>query len=335
MTHPVTEPIVLRGVKPPEKHTEGSEVLVVKSSSVFAAAFLAVGLVLSAQASEMSIEPGDVLSIVVQGQEAYTKVVTVNSKGMIDYPYMNNVPVTGMSTGALQEFLTYKLVAVVSRPVVLVSIPEAYLIAVSVLGQVNNPGVVQLSTQSSVQEAIQKAGGGTAMARLDGIKIVREVEGNIRTQIVNLQEFMATGDPNLLYPLRDGDKIIVPGTIQGNRVNIMGAVATPGFYYIFENVKLLDVITKAGGFTANAKKNQVWIVSTASGETIRRAVNVDKFFKKGDANSNPEIYAGDSVFIPEKAEAVLSWEGFIAYARDITQLLIVYLTVVRIERETS
>lgn len=306
-----------------------------KVLSACATVLFAVVFVTSVRASELSIEPGDVLAITVQGQEQFTKTVTVNSKGMIDYPYMNNVPVTGMSTGALQEFLTYKLASVVSRPVVFVRIPEAYLIAVSVLGQVNNPGVVQLSTESSVQEAIQKAGGGTAMARLDGIKIVREVEGNIRTQIVNLQEFMATGDPNLLYPLRDRDKIIVPGTIQGNRVNVMGAVATPGFYYIFENVKLLDVITKAGGFTANAKKNQVWIVSTASGETIRRAVNVDKFFKKGDANSNPEIYAGDSVFVPEKAEAVLSWEGFIAYARDITQLLIVYLTIVRIERETS
>ncbi len=306
-----------------------------KSFSPFVAAFLAAALVGLGGASEMSIEPGDVLAITVQGQDAYTKVVTVNSKGMIDYPYMNNIPVTGMSTGALQEFITYKLASVIPRPVVHVRIPEAYLITVSVLGQVNNPGVVQLSTQSSVQEAIQKAGGGTAMARLDGIKIVREVEGNIRTQIVNLQEFLATGDPNLLYPLRDGDKIIVPGTIQGNRVNVMGAVANPGFYYVFENVRLLDVITRAGGFTPNAKKNQVWIVSNASGETIRRAVNVDKYFKKGDANSNPEIYAGDSIFVPEKAEAVLSWEGFIAYARDITQLLIVYLTIVRIERETS
>lgn len=289
----------------------------------------------AAQAGELSIQPGDVLAITVQGYEQYTKTVTVNSKGMIDYPFMSNIPVTGMSTTQLEEMLTYKLAAVVQRPVVTVRIPEAYMITVSVLGQVNNPGVYQLSTESSVQEAIQKAGGGTAMARLDGIKIVREVEGNIRTQIVNLQEFLATGDPNLLYPLRDKDKIIVPGTIQGNRVNVMGAVANPGFYYVFENVRLLDVITRAGGFTPNAKKNQVWIVSTASGETIRRAVNVDKYFKRGDPNSNPEIYAGDSIFVPEKAEAVLSWEGFIAYARDITQLLIVYLTIVRIERETG
>ncbi|MBN1423074.1 SLBB domain-containing protein [Candidatus Fermentibacteria bacterium] len=303
-----------------------------KALSAFVTVVLAVGLVAHSRASEMSIEPGDVLSITVQGQDAYTRVVTVNSKGMIEYPFMSNVPVSGMSTGQLSEFITYKLASVVPRPVVLISIPQAYMIQVSVLGQVNNPGVVQLSTQSSVQEAIQKAGGGTGMARLDGIKIVREVEGNIRTQIVNLQEFMATGDPNLLYPLRDGDKLIVPGTIQGNRVNIMGAVATPGFYYIFENVRLLDVITRAGGFTPNAKKNQVWIVSTTSGESIRRAVNVDKFFKRGDAESNPEVYAGDSIFVPEKAEAVLSWAGFVQYARDITQLLIIYLTIVQIER---
>jgi protein involved in polysaccharide export with SLBB domain len=286
-------------------------------------------------ASEVSIEIGDVLAIRVQGHEEFTKTVTVNSRGMIDYPFMQNTPVTGMSITALQDFLIYQLAQVVSRPVVLISIPETYLIEVSVLGQVQKPGVIQLSTKSSVQEAIMKAGGGTPMARLDGIKIVREIEGNIRTQIVNLQEFMATGDPNLLFPLRDGDRIIVPGTVQGNRVNIMGAVTTPGFYYIFENVRLLDVVTQAGGFAGNAKRDQVWIVSTASGETIRRSVNVEKFFKKGDPNSNPEIYAGDSIFVPARAEAVLSWEGFISYARDITQLLIVYLTIVRIERETS
>ncbi len=286
-------------------------------------------------ASEMSIEPGDVLAIRVTGHEEFSKVVTVNSRGMIDYPYMQNTPVTGISIGSLQDAITYKLVTVISRPVVFVSIPETYLIEISVLGQVNNPGVIQLSTKSSVQEAIKKAGGGTEMARLDGIKIVREVEGNIRTQIVNLQEFMATGDPNLLYQLRDNDKIIVPGTAKGNRVNIMGGVATPGFYYIFENVRLLDVITKAGGFVPSARKNQVWIVSSASGEAIRRSVDVNKFFKKGDINSNPEIYAGDSIFVPVKAEAVLSWEGFISYARDITQLLIVYLTIVRIEQQTN
>jgi len=317
-------------------HSNGLEVIGVRKLSAHLSIISCI-LVCSIPvfANEMSIEPGDVLSIRVQGHEEYSKVVTVNSRGMIDYPYMHNTPITGVSTATLQDMITYKLVSVVQRPVVLVSIPESYLIEVSVLGQVQNPGIIQLSTRSSVQEAIKKAGGGTEMARLDGIKVVREVEGNIRTQIVNLQEFMATGDPNLLVALRDKDRIIVPGTVQGNRVNVMGAVANPGFYFIFEDVRLLDVITKAGGFAQNAKKNQVWIVSNASGEAIRRSVDVDKFFKKGDLNSNPFVYAGDSIFIPAKAEAVLSWEGFISYARDITQLLIVYLTIVRIERETS
>ncbi len=147
----------------PATNNQVLEVFRVRSQIVLFLLSMTILFGSAATASEISIEPGDVLAIRVQGHEEFTKTVTVNSRGMVNYPFMSNTPVSGMSTGSLQDFLTYKLAGVISRPVVLISIPQTYMIEVSVLGQVNHPGVIQLSTKSSVQEAIMKAGSGTEM----------------------------------------------------------------------------------------------------------------------------------------------------------------------------
>jgi protein involved in polysaccharide export with SLBB domain len=282
-------------------------------------------------ATELDIQPGDVLSIMVEGHEELSKVVTVDPRGMADYLYLKGIPLTGRSTTEVQQMLTYKLASVIHRPVVYVTIPTTYEIEVSVLGQVEEPGVVKLSTRSSIQEALRMAGGPTEMARLDAIKLVREVEGTTKTTIVNVQEFMSTGDPFLLAPLRDGDKVIVPGTMVGNRINVMGAVANPGFYYVAEDVRLLDVLTIAGGFGETADREKVWLVSSAGGKSMRRSVDVEEFFETADLNNNPKVYAGDNVFVPARAKGALSWEGFMKYVRDLSQVVLVYWTITRIQ----
>ncbi len=295
------------------------------------AAFFLTVTAMPLTASELSIEPGDVLSIMVEGHEELSKVVTVNPRGEVDYPYLRGMPVTGRSVTDIQQMVTYRLLQVIPRPVVYVSIPTAYEIEVSVLGQVNNPGVVRLSTKSSVQEAIRRAGGATQMARLDAIKLVREVEGTTKTTIVNLQEFMSTGDPFLLAPLRDGDKLIVPGTMVGNRINVMGAVANPGFYYVSEDVRLLDVVTIAGGFSENADKEKVWLVSSTGGKSVRRSVDVEEFFETADLNHNPKVYVGDNIFVPAKTQGALSWRGFMDYMRDLSVIVGMYWMFTRID----
>ena len=86
----------------------------------------------------------------------------------------------------------------------------------------------------------------------------------------------------------------------GRRVAILGEVRTPGFYEYRDGMRILEVLSLAGGLTDLAKPSATRVIRpSASGaelETI--GLNLDAILR-GKDRRNPVVMQGDTIFVPK------------------------------------
>src|SRR5262249_49970426 len=85
---------------------------------------------------------------------------------------------------------------------------------------------------------------------------------------------------------------------RSRRVSVFGQVRSPGTFPYTENMSIVEVISKAGGFTAMARKNSVR-VTRGSGPGAERSEGAGEEMGQGKA-PNFLLRPGDVVFVPER-----------------------------------
>jgi protein involved in polysaccharide export with SLBB domain len=85
------------------------------------------------------------------------------------------------------------------------------------------------------------------------------------------------------------------------RVTVAGAVARPGLQIVDPTVSFYDVITLAGGFTEEAKRNEIFIYR--EGDIYE--FNADNPLRSGDLSAAPSLQSGDRIYIPRQFR--ISW----------------------------
>lgn len=91
------------------------------------------------------------------------------------------------------------------------------------------------------------------------------------------------------------------------RVAILGAVRTPGFYYVAPDRPLSDLVMMAGGPTEIANLNEIE-VSRGTSKTLS-AKNSKKLLKEGRTIEQIDVQSGDEVRIPAKRK--INWQAII------------------------
>ena len=84
-------------------------------------------------------------------------------------------------------------------------------------------------------------------------------------------------------------------------VHVYGSVVTPGTYRVPPNGRVVEAILLSGGSLPEAKMAKVSIVRPVGGgqnQTIH--VDIRKFLDSGDPLSNPEVKAGDTIYVPRQ-----------------------------------
>jgi polysaccharide biosynthesis/export protein len=123
----------------------------------------------------------DVLDIAVWRDPDLSRVVPVRPDGFISMPLVGDVEAAGKTPVELAEALKAKLKPFVQEPKVTVVVREINSARVFVLGEVANPGVYPLRGRVSVIQAIAMAGGFSAFANQDGIRI--QGQDGVRYQV--------------------------------------------------------------------------------------------------------------------------------------------------------
>lgn len=78
------------------------------------------------------------------------------------------------------------------------------------------------------------------------------------------------------------------------RINILGEVRTPGYYYVTDVEKMTGILALAGGVTGSAATDEIYIIR--DNEEIN--LNVSEIVEKGNTAADLGLRSGDRIFIP-------------------------------------
>ena len=157
---------------------------------------------------EYVIGVGDLLNVLVWDQEKMSARVRVRSDGRVSLPFLDDVPVAGRTPVTLARSLEDRLKQFIVTPQVTVVVDEAKPLSVSVLGQVDQPGLYNLDPGARVAQALAAAGGLKDFARKDRIFLLRSVDGTTRIRMTYDDVTAKTGRAFSLR-LRSGDVVVV------------------------------------------------------------------------------------------------------------------------------
>ena len=154
------------------------------------------------------LQPTDIVIIEVVNEPALGgKEFRVSATGEVSYPFIGAVKVGGKTPVEVQQMIKDLLEKdYLVNAQVLVQVKEFRRQQISVVGQVNRPGLYDLPPERrmTVMEAIANAGGLTRLARTSDIQLTRAGKEPQRFKIEDLRN-----PSNVIY-LEPGDVINVP-----------------------------------------------------------------------------------------------------------------------------
>lgn len=164
----------------------------------------------------------DVITVSVFNEQNLSGDYRIGEDGMINYPYLGRIDVTGMQPSEVADVIRRGLGEqttdnpaghnVLRDPNVRVEIREINSRRISVLGQVQHPNVYPHQQCLTVTQAISLAGGFTALAEKNQVRVTRrDRQGARRTFVLRVEDIVEGRAPD--FDLEPDDVIFVPESI--------------------------------------------------------------------------------------------------------------------------
>lgn len=175
------------------------------------------------------------------------------------------------------------------------SVSEASLKKISIIGAVKNPGTYLVNPFISLTEAIKYAGGLVENSSLRKIKII---DSKDNLQEIDLYDFLVFGKRKNDISLQNGDTVLIPAT--SNFVSITGEVLRPLTYEFLSSDRVEDLIEFAMGTNnfANSKNISAYFVSNEA--ELSKIVKIKDFVE----NNIQELNIGKLVSIPQRSARI-------------------------------
>jgi polysaccharide export outer membrane protein len=164
----------------------------------------------ASERSDYKIAPGDKLYVDVFGEKDLQRDVDVSAKGEFTFPLLGTVKAKGLTLLELQNKLRQDLEKdFLVDPQVTVSMKGYRKRTVTILGQVGQPGLLELpgEQQLTVLEAIASRGGFARDAKKSSISVARP--GVAKPFEFTEEELKKDSDPDKAFLLQNGDIITV------------------------------------------------------------------------------------------------------------------------------
>ena len=141
---------------------------------------LLIGFCTISNAFDYRLGAGDRIEVTVYGEPDLTTRVKINNSGVINFPFLNEIEVIGLTPGKLEQRIHQGLLGdYLIEPQVTVTILEYRPFFIH--GQVKRPGGYSYQDDLTLDKAIAIAGGLSARASKHGWKITRIVDGKTVT----------------------------------------------------------------------------------------------------------------------------------------------------------
>lgn len=205
------------------------------------------------------IAPGDVLRIIIFGNNSLEFEAKVDLNGNINIPKYGVFQASGNRFKTVKQRLTTYLgkyfSGLLTQPqntFIDVSLTQIRPVKVSVLGQVNTPGPHLINGLASVLNALYAAGGVKESGSLREIIVYRN---NRKIRTVDVYEYITTGRLKNDLRLTSNDVVFVPNRL--NTVALEGTVKNESIYEVKNDEGLTDLLAFSGGLLPDVDVQKV------------------------------------------------------------------------------
>lgn len=178
---------------------------------------IALLLIISFQAPAVAgnlyqINPGDILQVFVWNEEALNREVLVGPDGAFRFPMVGEVQAGGHTANEVETAIVAGLGKYLKdEPLVTVSLLSIEGNKIYVLGQVERPGEYIANRRVDVLQALALAGGLTAFAAENDIKIMRrDASGELKVLPLPYAKVKQGKELESAIYLQSGDVVVVP-----------------------------------------------------------------------------------------------------------------------------
>jgi len=259
---------------------------------------LFIGFAGSVGAQDYIIGGGDLLQVSVWDVPQFSVEVVVRPDGKITLPAVGDIVAAGVSPKLLAAKIKKVLAGMVNEPIETLTVLEVTNNRIYVAGGGVPSEVVLFTNQVTLFQflcrfdSFDEADLKRAYVMRDGKKIKD-----------NFEDLFLSGDLNGDLELEADDIVFIPN-YNDNKVYVVGAVNEPRYVFYRTNLKVLDAILEAGGFTEFADKGDVVIIrmqKLADGtvEKIEIEADIKALLKGKDPTQNHLLQPGDYVNVKE------------------------------------
>ena len=286
------------------------------------------------------------------GDEINVKVLNILSMnydlkilpdGTINLPRVGPVYLAGKNISEAIETLKLKYEKILYNPILYVNLKNSRPVRVSIIGEVQRPGIYSLTRSESttlrnsdggerdplnfsgwptVIDAIQKSGGVTSNSDLRRILLKRSPDSKSRREIIQLNywDALSKGEEFINPRIYDQDIIEIVKVENINAENqlkisrsnfspatinviVVGEVKSPGTKQVRSSSPLSEAIFSAGGLTKDAKKTNLALYRLNDNGTIELKKIEYSPLLKAGTENNPTLKDRDVLLIGKNALA--------------------------------
>lgn len=212
------------------------------------------------------------------GYSEMNQVFPVSLQGNIVIPLVGAVQVSGLTLTQAEDRIRSRMSTRYAglktsqwgpqNTYLRVTVDQVRTIRVNLVGEVANPGSYNLTSLTTVFNALYNSGGPTEIGSFRTIQVLRK-DKVIRT--IDLYPYLLTAQKKDDIALQDEDVIFVPA--YKTRVEINGEVKKPGLFEVLPGESLAKILEYTGGFNEVALRSRVSLIRLTDRD--RRLIGVD------------------------------------------------------------
>ena len=248
---------------------------------------------------DVILESGDLLAVSVAGAPEYHYDVRVSSSGNASLPMLGNIKIAGLSTHAAEGTVAQGLQekGFFNDPQVSIFVKEYATAGISVLGEVQKPGIYPLPGKRTLLDAISAAGGVTPKSGKTVTITHRDAIDDPESVALSREDGL-TMTKLLVLP---GDTIVIS---KAGMVYVVGDVKEPtGIIMDNPHLTVLQAVAMAHGTNPTAKLKSARLIHKANSSPQDTPIPLDKILSA--KSPDLELQPDDVVFVPNSvAKAV-------------------------------
>jgi len=238
--------------------------------------------------SNYIVGPGDVLDVILYGNQNHAYQMVVGRDGRINFPQLGPINIGGQLFSSVQSEIQSRVAHQMIGVRASISMAQTRSIQVFVVGEAFEPGAYTISGLGTITSALYAAGGIRKMGSLRNIELKRDGAMVGKFDLYDLLIRGSTaGDSKLLQ----GDVVLVPPV--GPTVAVDGEVERPAIYELKQETAPAEALALAGGLTPDADITKATLTRIrANGERVVLPLDLTA------GGSSEGLRNGDLIHIP-------------------------------------